>query len=441
MRFYDPSAGRILFDGVDLRALEPTALRGRIGLVPQEPVIFSANGWDNIRYGRPEASDEEVRAAADAAAASEFLDRLPDGFETFLGEKGVRLSGGQRQRIAIARAILREPAVLLLDEATSSLDAESERLVQAALERLRRGRTTLVIAHRLATVLAADRILVLDQGRLVGERHAPRADRAGRPLRAARRAAVRRRRASRGGRMMAAPLPILDGHNDALLALARNAERPDSLLERSSLGHLDLPRAREGGFAGGFFAIFTPSGRAMGPRARDAAPSYELPFPPTPSLTRAQRFTGALAARLFRDERASDGPARGGARHGCAQALPRAERARGDLPHRGRRGDRPRPRCAGGALPGRPALARAGVEPAQRLRPWRAVQVPEQPRHGARPDRGGPGARARLQRARRADRPLAPQRAGLLGRCEAVRRRRWSRPIPTPMRSARSRAT
>jgi ATP-binding cassette subfamily B protein len=167
MRFYDPSAGRILFDGIDLRALEPTALRGRIGLVPQEPVIFSANGWDNIRYGRPEASDEEVRAAADAAAASEFLDRLPDGFETFLGEKGVRLSGGQRQRIAIARAILREPAVLLLDEATSSLDAESERLVQAALERLRRGRTTLVIAHRLATVLAADRILVLDQGRLV----------------------------------------------------------------------------------------------------------------------------------------------------------------------------------------------------------------------------------------------------------------------------------
>jgi membrane dipeptidase len=107
--------------------------------------------------------------------------------------------------------------------------------------------------------------------------------------------------------MMAAPLPILDGHNDALLALARNAERPDSLLERSSLGHLDLPRAREGGFAGGFFAIFTPSGRAMGPRARDAAPSYELPFPPTPSLTRAQRFTGALAARLFRDERASNG--------------------------------------------------------------------------------------------------------------------------------------
>jgi ATP-binding cassette subfamily B protein len=167
MRFYDPSAGHIRFDGLDLRELDPAAFRGRIGLVPQEPVIFSANAWDNIRYGRPEASDAEVRAAAEAAAATEFLNRLPDGFDTFLGEKGVRLSGGQRQRIAIARAVLREPAVLLLDEATSSLDAESERLVQAALERLRRGRTTLVIAHRLATVLAADRILVLDRGRLV----------------------------------------------------------------------------------------------------------------------------------------------------------------------------------------------------------------------------------------------------------------------------------
>jgi len=167
MRFYDPSAGRVLFDGVDLRELEPAALRARIGLVPQEPVIFSANAWDNIRYGRPEASDAEVRAAASAAAATEFLDRLPDGFDSFLGEKGVRLSGGQRQRIAIARAILREPALLLLDEATSSLDAENERLVQDALERLRRGRTTLIIAHRLATVLAADRILVMDRGRLV----------------------------------------------------------------------------------------------------------------------------------------------------------------------------------------------------------------------------------------------------------------------------------
>jgi ATP-binding cassette, subfamily B, bacterial len=167
MRFYDPDAGRVLLGGVDLRELDPAAFRARIGLVPQEPVIFSANAWHNLRYGRPEASDAEVRAAADAARAREFLDRLPEGFDTFLGEKGVRLSGGQRQRIAIARAILRDPAVLLLDEATSSLDAESERLVQEALQRLRQGRTTLVIAHRLATVLQADRIIVMDQGRVM----------------------------------------------------------------------------------------------------------------------------------------------------------------------------------------------------------------------------------------------------------------------------------
>ncbi len=167
MRFYDPTAGRLLFDGVDLRELDPVALRRQIGLVPQEPVIFSANAWDNIRYGRPEASDAEVRAAADAAHATEFLERLPEGFDAFLGEKGVRLSGGQRQRIAIARAILRDPPLLLLDEATSSLDAESERLVQQALELLRHGRTSLVIAHRLATVLKADRIMVLNEGRVI----------------------------------------------------------------------------------------------------------------------------------------------------------------------------------------------------------------------------------------------------------------------------------
>jgi ATP-binding cassette subfamily B protein len=166
MRFYDPSSGRVLFDGIDLRALEPRAFRARIGLVPQEPVVFSANAWDNLRYGRPEASEAEVRAAAQAAHAIEFLDRLPRGFDTFLGEKGVRLSGGERQRIAIARALLRDPAVLLLDEATSSLDAESERLVQDALEVLMRGRTSLVIAHRLATVLKADRIVVMDEGRV-----------------------------------------------------------------------------------------------------------------------------------------------------------------------------------------------------------------------------------------------------------------------------------
>jgi ATP-binding cassette subfamily B protein len=167
MRFYDPDAGRVLIDGIDLRQMDPAAFRARIGLVPQEPVIFSANAWDNLRYGRPEASDAEVRAAAAAAHATEFLDHLPDGFDTFLGEKGVRLSGGQRQRVAIARAILRDPVILLLDEATSSLDAESERLVHAALDRLRQGRTTLVIAHRLATVLEADRIIVLDRGRVV----------------------------------------------------------------------------------------------------------------------------------------------------------------------------------------------------------------------------------------------------------------------------------
>jgi ATP-binding cassette, subfamily B, bacterial len=167
MRFYDPSAGAVVLDGADLRDLDPVAFRARIGLVPQEPVMFSANAWANLRYGRPDASDDAVRRAADAAAASEFLDRLPQGFDTFLGEKGVRLSGGQRQRIAIARAILRDPVVLLLDEATSSLDAESERLVQDALDRLRRGRTTLIIAHRLATVLKADRIVVMDEGHVI----------------------------------------------------------------------------------------------------------------------------------------------------------------------------------------------------------------------------------------------------------------------------------
>ena len=167
LRFYDPQAGRITLDGVPLPAAEPAAVRARIGLVPQEPVIFSANAWENIRYGRPEASDEEVLAAAEAAAARGFLEALPQGLDSHLGERGVRLSGGQRQRVAIARAILRDPAVLLLDEATSALDAESERVVQQALDRLMAGRTTLVIAHRLATVQQADRIVVLDQGRIV----------------------------------------------------------------------------------------------------------------------------------------------------------------------------------------------------------------------------------------------------------------------------------
>ena len=167
LRFYDPQSGVITLDDVVLKDADPRAVRARIGLVPQDPVIFSGTAWDNIRYGRPNASDAEVRAAADAAAASEFLDRLPDGFDTHLGARGVTLSGGQRQRVAIARAILRNPSVLLLDEATSALDAESERMVQVALERLMKGRTTLVIAHRLATVLKAGRIVVMDRGRIV----------------------------------------------------------------------------------------------------------------------------------------------------------------------------------------------------------------------------------------------------------------------------------
>jgi len=169
LRFYDPESGRILIDGVDIARADPAEVRGRIGLVPQDTVLFAASARENIRYGRPGASDAEVEAAARAAAADEFLRRLPQGYDTFLGERGTRLSGGQRQRIAIARAILRDPPILLLDEATSALDAESERLVQAALEQLMQGRTTIVIAHRLATVLEADRIVVMDHGRIVAQ--------------------------------------------------------------------------------------------------------------------------------------------------------------------------------------------------------------------------------------------------------------------------------
>jgi len=169
LRFYDPTEGTVRLDGVDLRDADPTAVRSRFALVAQDPVIFAADAWDNIRYGRPDASDGEVRAAAEAAAATEFLDRLPEGMKSHLGERGVKLSGGQRQRIAIARAILRDPAVLLLDEATSALDAESERLVQEALEYLMVGRTTIVIAHRLATVMKANRIAVMDKGVIVDQ--------------------------------------------------------------------------------------------------------------------------------------------------------------------------------------------------------------------------------------------------------------------------------
>jgi ATP-binding cassette subfamily B protein len=166
LRFYDVSSGGIRIDGVDLRACDLAALRNRVGIVPQDPVIFSTDVWTNIRIGRPEATDAQVRAAA-SAAFCDFIATLPDGFDSYLGEKGVRLSGGQRQRLAIARAILRDPPILLLDEATSALDSQSEQAVQSALDRLAKGRTTLVIAHRLATVRRADRIVVLDKGHVV----------------------------------------------------------------------------------------------------------------------------------------------------------------------------------------------------------------------------------------------------------------------------------
>jgi ATP-binding cassette subfamily B protein len=167
MRFYDPQAGRLLVDGVDIAKARPGDVRARIGIVPQETVIFGASARDNIRFGRPEATDEEIVEAATAAAADEFIRQLPDGYDTYLGERGTRLSGGQKQRIAIARAILKDAPILLLDEATSSLDADSERLVQKALDYLETGRTTVVIAHRLATVLKADRIVVMNEGRIV----------------------------------------------------------------------------------------------------------------------------------------------------------------------------------------------------------------------------------------------------------------------------------
>ena len=167
LRFYDPVGGRITLDGVDICRAAPAAVRAKFGLVPQEPVVFSTTARENIAYGRPDASHAEIVEAAKAAAADGFLRALPEGYDSYLGERGVRLSAGQRQRLAIARAILRDPAVLLLDEATSALDSENERLIQDALDRLSRGRTTIVIAHRLATVMNADRIVVLDRGRAV----------------------------------------------------------------------------------------------------------------------------------------------------------------------------------------------------------------------------------------------------------------------------------
>ncbi len=167
LRFYDPQSGAIRFDGVDIARVDPQELRATIGLVPQDTMLFGESALENIRYGCRDADDSAVHEAARAAAADDFIRALPEGYDTFLGERGTRLSGGQRQRIAIARAMLKDPPILLLDEATSSLDAESERAVQLALEELMRGRTTLVIAHRLATVKQADRIVVMDHGRIV----------------------------------------------------------------------------------------------------------------------------------------------------------------------------------------------------------------------------------------------------------------------------------
>jgi ATP-binding cassette subfamily B protein len=166
-RFYDPTSGRITIDGRPLVEIDPRSLRERVGAVMQEPVLFATSIAENIRYGRTEATDEEVRAAAEAANAADFIRAFPDGFATLVGERGVRLSGGQKQRIAIARAVLKDPRILILDEATSALDAESEHLVKEALDRLMKGRTTIVIAHRLSTVMNADRVVVLDRGRAV----------------------------------------------------------------------------------------------------------------------------------------------------------------------------------------------------------------------------------------------------------------------------------
>jgi ATP-binding cassette subfamily B protein len=169
LRFHDPDAGQITLDGVDLREVDPAALRRQVALVPQDPVIFGASARENIRYGRLEADAVQIEAAARSAEAHDFLQALPQAYDSELGERGARLSGGQQQRLAIARALLKDAPILLLDEATSALDAQSERAVQQALERLMQGRTTLVIAHRLATVLKADRIVVMDHGRIVAQ--------------------------------------------------------------------------------------------------------------------------------------------------------------------------------------------------------------------------------------------------------------------------------
>jgi ATP-binding cassette subfamily B protein len=169
LRFHDPRDGRVLLDGIDVREVDPADLRHSVALVPQDPVIFGTTARENLRYGKLDASDKQIEAAARSAEAHDFISALPDGYDSELGERGARLSGGQQQRLAIARALLKDAPILLLDEATSALDAQSERAVQQALERLMEGRTTLVIAHRLATVLKADRIVVMDQGRVVAQ--------------------------------------------------------------------------------------------------------------------------------------------------------------------------------------------------------------------------------------------------------------------------------
>ena len=169
LRFYDPTSGNINLDGIDIKELDPLELRSHIAVVSQQPAMFTGNVWENIRYGRPDANEEEVMKAAELAYADNFIQELPEKYNSFLGESGVRLSGGQRQRIAIARAILKDPEILLLDEATSALDAESERQVQMALDSLMQNRTSLIIAHRLATVKNVDRIIVFEAGKLIAQ--------------------------------------------------------------------------------------------------------------------------------------------------------------------------------------------------------------------------------------------------------------------------------
>ena len=238
LRFFDPQEGRILFDGVDMADADPRELRANIALVAQDPAIFSGTIFDNIRYGRPDASSDDVQRAAEAAAADEFIRRLPGGYDAKLGERGVTLSGGQRQRIAIARAILRDAPLLLLDEATSALDAENERLVQQGLANLMSGRTTIVIAHRLATIQRLKRIIVMDQGRIIGEgSHAELVARGGLY---ARLASLAIRRSPRAGELIAARLaPHREavGHRSNVRTIAQTIPHPIQVIVGCSACH------------------------------------------------------------------------------------------------------------------------------------------------------------------------------------------------------------